>query len=144
MNYDFDGFQIFAVGANDFSDRMIVAKLAAQFKNLGFRAGQFLDAVIDSGFVQRRIFAKNYQEVPQQQGNTGNRLRVDFAKLRFVVGRVQEMRAQFLQRGAQFMFQLHAMQIHGNFDTFDWVIPEENTVMLADVQKFDSENVGGT
>src|SRR5260221_13210096 len=134
MNHNFDRFQILAVGANDFRDRMVVAKLASQFKNPGLRAGQFLDAAIERGFIKRRNFAKNDQEMPQQHRNTGNRLRVDFAKLCFVIGRVQKMCAQFLQRGAQLVLQLNAMKIHGHFNAFDRIVAEKHAVVLADIQ----------
>src|SRR5258708_10450421 len=42
------------------------------------------------------------------------------------------------------MFDLHAMQIHGNFDVGDRIFTEEHAMRGADVQALDVENIGGT
>src|SRR5579863_1055580 len=53
------------------------------------------------------------------------------------------MIAQFLQRTAQFVFHLHAMQIHRNFNFGDWIFSEKHAMRGPDVQQFDGENIGG-
>jgi len=53
------------------------------------------------------------------------------------------MRAKFLERSAKFALDLHAMQIHGNFDISDRIIAEKHAMRLANVEKFDGEHIGG-
>ncbi len=104
--------------------RMIVAQCAAKLKDGSFRAGQFFDPVIDGALIRRRIFAERDQNVAQQNGNAGKV-------------------AEFLQRGAQFVFDLRAMQVHRNFDARDRIVAKKNPMRLPDVQQFDGENIGG-
>src|SRR6267154_4405011 len=143
VNHQFDGFQIFTVSAGDFRMRMIVAQRLAKLKNGSRRAGQLFDALVDGAFVDGNVFAQRDQNVAQQNGDTRNRLAIDFAQLLFVVGGAQKMVAQFLQRGSQFVLHLRAMQIHRHFEASDGVVAKKNAMHLADVQQLDGKDIGG-
>jgi len=138
-----DGFEVFAEGAGDFGGRMIVAEGAPEFENGCVGASQFFDPAVDVSAVCGNVFAERDENVAEKNGHAGNGLGVDFAELCFVFGVVDEVNAEFLQKRTKVVLDLNAVQIHGNFEAGDGIAPEEDFVILADVEQFDGEDVGG-
>jgi hypothetical protein len=87
--------------------------------------------------------AQGPESVAEEGAESGDGLRHD-AQVRFVTqGRGQDGLAQAQPIGAQFAFDLQAMQTQGNFKVGEEVGAEEQAVMLGDVEKLDGEDVRG-
>jgi len=137
------GFEILAEGAGDFGGRMIVAEGATEFKDASVGAGEFFDALVEPAAVCGNVFAERDEDVAQQNGHAGDGLGVNFAELRVVFGIMDEVNAEFLQQRAEVVFDFDAMEIHGDFEACNGIGAKEDFVVLANVQQFDGENIGG-
>ena len=138
-----DGFEVFAEGAGDFGGRVIFAEGATEFKDASFCAGEFFDALVKAAAVCGNVFAKRDKDVAQENGHAGDGLGVNFAELRVVFGIMDEVNAEFLQQRAEVVFDFDAMEIHGDFEAGDRIGAKEDFVVLADVEQFNGEDVGG-
>jgi len=137
------GFEILAEGAGDFGGRMIVAEGATEFKDASVGAGEFFDALVEPAAVCGNVFAERDEDVAQQNGHAGDGLGVNFAELRVVFGIVNEMDAEFLQESAEVVLDFDAVEIQGDFEACDGIATKEDLVVLANVEQFDGEDVGG-
>ena len=138
-----DGFEILAEGAGNFGKRVIVAEGATEFKDASVGAGEFFDALVEAAAVCGNVFAERNKDVAQENGHAGDGLDVDFAELRVVFRIVDEVDAEFLQESTKVVFDFDAMEIHGNFEARDGIGAKKDFVVLADVEQFDGEDVGG-
>jgi hypothetical protein len=87
--------------------------------------------------------AQGPKSVAEQGAERGDGLRHD-AQVRFVTqGRGKDRLAQAQPIGAQFAFDLQAMQAQGNFKVGEEISAEEQAVVLGDVEKLDREDVRG-
>jgi hypothetical protein len=138
-----DGFEVFAESAGNFGGRVIFAEGATEFKDASVCAGEFLDALVKAAAVCGNVFAKCDKDVAQENGHAGDGLGVNFAELRVVFGIMDEVNAEFLQQRAEVVFDFDAMEIHGDFEACNGIGAKEDFVVLANVQQFDGENIGG-
>jgi len=138
-----EGFEIFAEGAGNFGGGMIVTQSEAEFEDGGVGAGELRDALIEMAAVRRNVFAECDEDVAKENSQAGDGLGVNFAELRFVFGIVDEMDAEFLQQSAEIVFDFDAMEIHGDFEAGDGIGAKEDFMVLADVEQFNGEDVGG-
>ena len=99
--------------------------------------------MVEAVAVRGDIFAESDEDVAEKNRDAGDGFGVDFTELRFVFGIVDEMDAQFLQERAEVVLNFNAMEVHGDFEIGDRIGAEQDFMILADVQEFDGENVGG-
>ena len=122
---------------------MLIAQAVNGSESGGVSAGERGDA--GENFIGRggRLLVEVDERVTEQGENTGTRVGGSSAECGFIFVREQEMLAEFEKHGAEVVFDLNAVEIHGNGEAGDDVRTEEDAAILSHVEKFNGENVRG-
>src|SRR5580704_2934402 len=122
---------------------MAIAKLERSAKGLGVGPGERGDArenFLGGGW---RLFLEGNQGMAQKGEDAGRRFRFRSAKLAFFLAGEDEMLTELEEQGTHIVLDLHAMEIHGDFDVVDEVGPIEDAAVFLHVEQLDGEDIGG-
>jgi len=93
--------------------------------------------------LSRRLFIEVDERVTEQNEDAGAGVGGSSAESGFVFVSEEKVLAELEEDGAKVVFDLNAMEIHGDGDGGNDVSAEENAVVLLHVEEFNGENIGG-